>query len=409
MPRYSHRKEERSFEDIARAILAILLLIALGIGGVSGFASALVGLVGILVTLAIAGGLIFLICKSCLVTRKKLGFSLIIVALLMGLYWNATRIPDQWPTRQATVMGPIGSGAEKRVRINVGDVFSPKFIEVRGTGIDKLRTGQKLTVWVNPNTSDEYCFEPRKNEAVQSYSLLYFAGMMALGGLVSLFSEKKWLDRSEPFSVLGPVPPDALGAELWARRSMGMDVAPHAPVVPSAPTIAEQLAAIDWFQFEKVVKRILEADGWRVEHKGGAKADGGVDLVASKPGRTAIIQCKNWHAFQVNVKVVRELLGAKNSAQFQGANEAMLFTFSECTQPTIDFATSNGITIFGADYIRSRIAAIGVDSFPELLHPEEKYCPKCGAPMVWRANAAKPFWGCSNYPRTHCHGKIEER
>jgi hypothetical protein len=406
MPRYSRRKEERSFEDIARAILAVLLLIALGIGGVSGFASALVGLVSILVTLAIAGGLIFLICKSRLVTRKKFGFSLIIVALLMGLYWNATRIPDQWPEIKASVMGPIGSGDARVVKINVGGILSPKFIDIRGTGTENLKSGDKISVWVNPVTHDEFSFEPRKTDVEQSFGLLVLACLVGAGGIGLLFVDKKWLTQSEPAPDFGPVPTDALGAEQWARRSMGMDIPSQAPVVPSAPTIAERLAAIDWFQFEKVVKRILEADGWRVEHKGGAKADGGVDLVCIKPGRMAIVQCKHWHAFQVNVKVVRELLGAKNSAEFKDANEAMLFTFGECTKPTIEFATSNGITIFGADYIRSRIAAIGVDSFPELLHPEAKYCPKCGAPMVWRANAAKPFWGCSTYPR--CRGKIEK-
>jgi hypothetical protein len=408
MPRYSRRKEERSFEDIARAILAILLLIALGIGGVSGFASALVGLVGILVTLAIAGGLIFFICKSRLVTRKKLGFSLIIVALLMGLYWNATRIPAQWSEIRASVMGPMGSGDARVVKINVGGILSPKFIDIRGTGTENLKSGDTISVWVNPVTRDEFSLTPQRTKERRSYWFPLFSCLVGIGGIGLLFVDKKWLDRSEPFSVLGPVPPDALGAELWARRSMGMDVAPHAPVVPSAPTVAERLAAIDWFQFEKVVKRILEADGWAVEHKGGAHADGGVDLLASKQERTAVVQCKHWHKFQVKEPVVRELHGAKNSAQFQGASEAMLFTLSDCTQPALVFAQQNNIEIFDGDYIRSRIAAIGVDSFPELLYPEIKYCPRCGAPMVWRTKAIKPFWGCSNYPRTHCHGKIEE-
>jgi hypothetical protein len=406
MPRYSRRNQARSAEDLTRLIIGVLFLIALGIGGVGGFFGAFVWLVVGLITLAIAGGLIFLICKSRLVTRKKLGFSLIIVALLMGLYWNATRIPDQWPEIRASVMGPMGSGNARVVKINVGGILSPKFIDIRGQGTENLKSGDTISVWVNPVTRDEFSLTPQRTEERQSYWFPLFSCLVGIGGIGLMFVDKKWLDRSEPFSVLGPVPPDALGAELWARRSMGMDVPSQAPVIASAPTIAERLAAIDWFQFEKVVKRVLEADGWRVEHKGGAKADGGVDLVCIKPGRMAIVQCKHWHKFQVEVKVVRELNGAKNSAEFKDANEAMLFTLSECTKPALDFAQDNHIEICGADYIRSRIATIGVDNFPELLHPEDKYCPRCGAPMVWRANAAKPFWGCSTYPR--CRGKIEK-
>jgi restriction system protein len=46
---------------------------------------------------------------------------------------------------------------------------------------------------------------------------------------------------------------------------------------------------------------------------GGGGADGGVDLVLTKPGKSGgekfLVQCKQWRAYKVGVDVVRELYG----------------------------------------------------------------------------------------------------
>lgn len=45
-------------------------------------------------------------------------------------------------------------------------------------------------------------------------------------------------------------------------------------------------------EFEQFVAELLEARGFAVTRKGGARPDGGVDMLASQSGRTYIVQCK---------------------------------------------------------------------------------------------------------------------
>ena len=82
----------------------------------------------------------------------------------------------------------------------------------------------------------------------------------------------------------------------------------------------------------------------------------------------------------------------------------MLFTLSGCTDAALEAARKNSVAIRGAPEIAAAIDALGIERFPELLNPDSKLCPKCGAPMILRKTAT-PFWGCSTYPR--CRGKIE--
>lgn len=407
MPRNNRHHQTGSSDDIVLRALVVVVLIIIAIGGAGEVISVLTWVIPVIVVLLIT---LFMICFI-LVTRlspmKKAGFSLILVALLMSFFWYEFRLPDNWQEIKAKVVGAVGQGDDRMIKVNVGSSLTPRYIGVSGPRADRLKAGDTITIWVNPIGRDEFSLTPRKTEKEESHWLLIFSCVLGIGGLGLLFTERKWLVAVETDTVSGLDSDDtgkngnALSRFFDLKPSLELSVMP-----PKTPSIATQLEVIDWFQFEKVVKRVLEAEGWSVAHKGGAQADGGVDLVARKSGRMAIVQCKHWHHYDVDVKVVRELLGAQNSLEFC-ADESMLFTLGACTQATREFAELNHIEIFGADYLRGRIAGIGMDAFPELMNPEIKFCPRCGASMVWRANVRNPFWGCSKYPR--CRGIIYGR
>ena len=101
--------------------------------------------------------------------------------------------------------------------------------------------------------------------------------------------------------------------------------------------------------------------------------------------------------------VICDLSGTRCSSEFK-ADDAVLSTLSECTDAALDFANANKISIRNAHEIAATIDALGIERYPELLNPDRKLCPKCGAPMILRKTAT-PFWGCSTYPRWL--GKIE--
>jgi len=167
---------------------------------------------------------------------------------------------------------------------------------------------------------------------------------------------------------------------------------------------SQQLDAIDWFQFEKTIGRLMELEGWTVEMRGGAQDDGGVDLIATRGAETQLVQCKLWKRWDLNLRTVRELVGARESAEFNNRNaSAWIYTLSEPTDRAVKFAAENLVSIVTRREFERRIDTHHLASFPELQNPLNKSCPKCGSPMVNRGK----FWGCSNYGRTRCRGTIQ--
>ena len=65
------------------------------------------------------------------------------------------------------------------------------------------------------------------------------------------------------------------------------------------------LEGMTWQDFELLVGEAFRLQGFAVEERGGAAADGGVDLVLRRDGRRHFVQCKQWKALQVGVPVVR--------------------------------------------------------------------------------------------------------
>lgn len=66
--------------------------------------------------------------------------------------------------------------------------------------------------------------------------------------------------------------------------------------------------AMSWQRFETLVAEAYRCAAYSVEETGSGGPDGGIDLIARKGG-TFLVQCKQWKAYQVGVKEVRELFG----------------------------------------------------------------------------------------------------
>lgn len=277
---------------------------------------------------------------------------------------------------------------EGTATVQLGSPFFPKTATISGLQVADYTAGTRFQVWLNPDNPAEFSFQPRTTESGRKYWMVTLAGLMAFGGIGALVVGKQWADPSKP------PPPKMTFADMGFGRS----------VAPSTTSIASLLRAIDWFQFEAVAARILESEGWVVQKFGGANPDGGADLLAIKNGRRSVVQCKHWRRIEVQPKIIRELLGTKTSAQFR-ADGAVLFTLSNCTAAALACAKENDVTIYNSVAIEAAIQRLGVERFSELVRPDSKHCPKCGAAMILRDKVETPFWGCSTYPR--CRGTIE--
>lgn len=188
----------------------------------------------------------------------------------------------------------------------------------------------------------------------------------------------------------------------------------HLQANPSIQTLND----ISWTEFELLVGQYFEKQGYQVRQLSKAGADGGVDLVIIKEGDKYLVQCKQWRAARVGVKVVRELLGAITA---KGAVGGYVVTSGEFTQSASDFVRGRNIELINGRMI---VASVDVDQLQEQgVSPyadsgggdDASYshsknadaivkCPKCGAEMVLRtakrgANVGKQFYGCSTYPK----------
>ncbi|MGN6512577.1 MAG: restriction endonuclease, partial [Lysobacteraceae bacterium] len=66
----------------------------------------------------------------------------------------------------------------------------------------------------------------------------------------------------------------------------------------------DSLAAMSWREFEMLVGEAFRRQGYLVEETGLGGADGGIDLIVRRQGRTELVQCKQWRSRQVRPAVV---------------------------------------------------------------------------------------------------------
>jgi hypothetical protein len=185
-------------------------------------------------------------------------------------------------------------------------------------------------------------------------------------------------------------------------------VAPPEPTSPRTVTGAD-LRAMDWFQFERVIATLYESRGNRVERRGGANADGGIDLVLYRNEKRAAVQCKHWRVWKVRIRDLREFFGAM---KVEGFDQGLYVTLQGCTRDARNFAEEHGIKILDSYEVEGMLTKTSAEALAQIrsiIDDPTKHCPKCGAPMVVRTarrglNYGSQFWACSRFPL--CRGKM---
>jgi restriction system protein len=174
----------------------------------------------------------------------------------------------------------------------------------------------------------------------------------------------------------------------------------------------ESLRQTPWKQFEFLVAEAFRRQGYGVEFSLNRGADGGVDLVLRKDGRTSLVQCKRWKVFSVGPSVVREMFGLMTAEK---AHEAVIVTTGRFTAEAQSFASGKPIRLIEGPQLLALVQSVQTGPHPS---PKESpipapdaaavpACPNCGKPMVIRTarrgrNSGNLFWGCKSFPA--CEG-----
>lgn len=193
-------------------------------------------------------------------------------------------------------------------------------------------------------------------------------------------------------------------------------IATHSPTEAKSSAL-QAVEQLTWQEFEMLVGESFRRKGYTVKETGGGGADGGIDLEMSLNGQKYLVQCKQWKAFKVGVKVVREFFGVMVA---NGAKGGFVVTSGVFTDDGVSFAEDKNITLIdGGKLVKIINAALAAHPLEKKNVPQpgvkdtplpnketsaSPFCPKCNNVMVKRtarqgANAGKEFWGCSQYPK----------
>lgn len=234
-----------------------------------------------------------------------------------------------------------------------------------------------------------------------------FAGFLVIRAVVggthkpSVSNPTTMIPRSTPAAPSMHLNPfETISRSEWDLDRSG----PQKPQPTQAQSLQQRLRAIDWFQFEKVVSAIYEVRGCTVRRLGGAKPDGGIDLIVENGDERLVVQCKHWRKWSVGVRHVRELLGTLTDAKIE---TGVLVTLRGCTCEAKELADKHKIVIVEeAELVELMRNMDGSTNrrIGEILNDTRKLCPRCERPLVMRTakkghNLGQQFWGCSNYPR----------
>ena len=152
------------------------------------------------------------------------------------------------------------------------------------------------------------------------------------------------------------------------------------------------IQAMSWREFEDLVCAYFEANGYGAEHVGRDTADGGVDVVLTKSGKTWLVQCKHYRSQWIEERALRELLGVVTSRKAAGGIFVACGVFDD---QALAFAKANpALQLIGGEQLRDLVEETVRRRKPE----SQILCPDCGGPMRKAEGRYGPFLGCANFP-----------
>jgi restriction system protein len=115
----------------------------------------------------------------------------------------------------------------------------------------------------------------------------------------------------------------------------------------------EEIRAMSWQDFERLVGQAYRKIGWRVEETGLGGADGGIDLVMHRGREKVIVQCKRYTTTSIGAKIVREMYGLMMHHDATGVKIVCIGKF---TRAAIEFTQGKPIELVGANDLTELIA-----------------------------------------------------
>ncbi|MEO8805469.1 MAG: restriction endonuclease [Burkholderiaceae bacterium] len=215
---------------------------------------------------------------------------------------------------------------------------------------------------------------------------------------------------------------------LRLRRAVG--------TAPGHVSTAPHVDSMRWREFEALVGRAFELQGFHMNESGAAGSDAGIDLLMRKERQTHLVHCRPWRAEKVGIESVH---AARAAMQARGAVGGFVLSSGRFSREATAAAGSYNIRLVDGPALQALLQqgraqaarserAEGTDTEPAALElpraaapvaslravaPAEVSaepalpCALCGGDMKKRlakrgVNAGQYFWGCVRHPE--CRG-----
>ena len=109
----------------------------------------------------------------------------------------------------------------------------------------------------------------------------------------------------------------------------------------------EALKNLSWQDFEHVCSGYFKSKGYKVTMTGLGGADNGMDLLITKNGKQAVVQCKHWKG-RVGVAVVREMFGLMHAQQHE---QVFIVALSGYTKAAKEWANGKPIRLISGYHL----------------------------------------------------------
>ena len=174
------------------------------------------------------------------------------------------------------------------------------------------------------------------------------------------------------------------------------------PLPPGYPQATSNTNVIQWLQqlsgrqFEEVIGAAYQRLGYIVIDTGRG-ADGGVDLILVRGNERTFVQCKNWKAWSVGVRQVRELKGVVVT---EGAAGGIVVTSGRFTKAAVDFGRQAGVVLVDGPQVVRLVGPVAqAPLHPQVarslqpLQPVPRFTPSTRPPAAVgvRRNRPSPF------------------
>ncbi len=153
------------------------------------------------------------------------------------------------------------------------------------------------------------------------------AGGFALVGRLIVFEKYAFpvMSMAFPFLVIAAI-------SFWKKRD-----------IPSAGRIERTLEAVmamSWRDFSAMMEEGFKRQGFEV-----TRANGAVDFVLVKAGRTTLVSCKRWKAMSHGVEPLRQLVAEREA---QEAREARYVCVTHMADKAQRYVAEEGIVLMDA-------------------------------------------------------------